>query len=207
MANLQHACRKGDERDGMYKFERSIEMISNRRRISPFGYSKSKGSGRVGGMLKDVKKTNEKIEIGKSWEPKEGLEYPVLIKNIRETEKGYIVVECAIFGEGVVDKSFFYKMESSALTQLRKFASLFPKFDGDISKIVGECVLAELRTTSYGFEYLRGIKALTLSEAEKLASEFAEKEEADEEDEEDEEDQEDEEDEEDQEDELDDFDE
>lgn len=177
-------------------------MISNRRRISPFGNSQQKKAGIVCDVLKTVTKPAERIEIGKNWEPKAGVEYPVLIKNVRETEKGYFVLDCTFFGEDVVEKNFLYKKESSALTQLRKFASLFPKFDGDISKIVGECVLAELRTTSYGFEFLRGIKSLTLQEAEKLASEFAEKEADCEEDIE-----ENEEDEEDEEDELDDFDE
>ena len=174
-------------------------MVNNRRRISPFGNSQQKKAGIVCDVLKTVTKPAERIEIGKNWEPKAGVEYPVLIKNVRETETGYFVLDCTFFGEDVVEKNFLYKKESSALTQLRKFATLFPEFDGDISKLVGECVLAELRTTSYGFEYLRGIKSLTLQEAEKLASEFAKKEEADDEHDED--------DEEDEEDELDDFDE
>ncbi len=131
---------------------------------TPLSMSKSKPKGVATEVKKKIPQMEEKISIGLEYNIPEGEEFVAIVKGFSRNDTG-ILMHLTIFAEEICNKTFYYKDNTSAISQLRKFASLFEAFDGELSSVVGECVVIIVSSTEYGFQFARGVRSVTEKEA------------------------------------------
>jgi len=149
-------------RGGVIKMNKD-KKIENKESNSSL-YNKGKIQNMISHVKKDIKQQDEAISIGLEYQIPEGEEFVCIITGFSSTDTG-ILMNITIFAEEKCNKTFYYKTNSSAIAQLRKFASMFDSFDGELGSIVGRCAIVVVLSTDYGFQYVRGVRAITDEEA------------------------------------------
>ena len=122
-------------------------------------------------QLKSINKESKSINISMNEEPPFEVEVPALVKDVRKVDTG-IVIHMIILADRPYDQDIFYKDGTTAISHLRRFASLFNSFHGDLAEIVGKCVVIVLKKTNYDFVYMEGIKEINALEANHMFKEI-----------------------------------
>lgn len=155
-------------RKGIIKQKKESDVEKKTTCKPPFKTNKNKSI--ISEFKKEIAPQEESISIGLEYQIPEGEEFVAVITGFSTKDTG-ILMHLTIFAEEKCNKTFYYKTNTSAIAQLRKFASMFEAFDGELGSIVGECAIVVLSTTDYGFQYVRGVSSVTEKEANEILSE------------------------------------